>query len=80
MKSYIPRQPKHTKERLEVKLEQSLLQKLDRYCQYLDSDREYVVSCVLQVAFRKDKGFAEWLGSQEADHQATEPALGRRAR
>jgi hypothetical protein len=69
MKSYIPKQPKQTRERLEVKLEQSLLQKLEQYCQYLDSDREYVLACVLQVLFRKDKGFAEWLESQ--GHAAT---------
>ena len=63
MKSYIPKQPKQTRERLEVKLEQSLVQKLERYCQYLDSDREYVLACVLQVLFKKDKGFVEWLES-----------------
>jgi bacterioferritin (cytochrome b1) len=65
MKSYIPKQPKQTRERLEVKLEQSLLQKLERYCQYLDSDREYVLACMLQVVFKKDKGFAEWLESHD---------------
>ena len=60
MKSYIPKQQKHTRERLEVKLERPLLERFERYCQYLDSDRDYVVSCLLQVVFRKDKGFAEW--------------------
>jgi hypothetical protein len=65
MKSYIPKQAKQTRERLEVKLEQSLIQKLERYCQYLDSDREYVLACMLQVVFKKDKGFAEWLMSQD---------------
>jgi len=66
MKSYIPKQAKQTRERLEVKLERSLLQKLERYCQYLDSDREYVLACILQVVFKKDKGFCEWLGSQDS--------------
>ena len=72
MKSYIPKQPKQTRERLEVKLEQSLVQKLERYCQYLDSDREYVLACVLQVLFKKDKGFAEWLASQDQAVATTE--------
>ena len=49
-----------------MKLERSLLERLDRYCQYLDSDRDYVVSCLLQVVFRKDKGFAEWCAGHAA--------------
>ncbi len=65
MKTYIPKQSKQMRERLEVKLERSLLQKLERYCEYLDSDREYVLGCILQIVFKKDKGFREWLGSQD---------------
>jgi hypothetical protein len=65
MKSYIPKQPKLSRERLEVKLERSLLEKLERYCQYLDSDRDYVLACVLQVVFKKDKGFIEWLAASD---------------
>jgi len=63
MKPYIPKQPKQTKERLETKLDQKLLQKLEKYCQFLESDRDYVISQVLEVAFKKDKGFREWLKS-----------------
>jgi len=65
MKSYIPKQTKHTRERLETKLERTLVQQFERYCQYLDSDRDYVLSRILQVVFKKDKGFAEWLAAQE---------------
>jgi hypothetical protein len=61
MKTYIPKQPKHTREAVAVRLEKSLLAKLERYCEYLDSDRDYVVSSVLQLVFKKDKGFAAWL-------------------
>lgn len=66
MKSYIVKQPKHVKERVEAKLDQRLIRKLERYCQYLDSDRDYVIGQLLEIAFRKDKGFAQWLASQEA--------------
>lgn len=62
--TYIPKQPKHPKERVEAKLELSLIEKLERYCEYLDSDRDYVVSQALEIAFKKDKGFGEWLQSQ----------------
>ena len=70
MKSYIPKQQKHTRERLEVKLERSVLETFERYCQYLDSDRDYVIGCMLQVVFRKDKGFAEWCAADGAVNTA----------
>ena len=66
MKTYIPKQPKQTRERVEAKLDAHLVRKLESYCQYLDSDRDYVLSQALQLVFRKDKGFADWLRSQGA--------------
>ena len=70
MKFQIPRQSKPTRERVDLKLERSLLQKLERYCQYMESDRDYVISCMLQIVFRKDKGFAEWLRSHDQPFSA----------
>ena len=61
--SYIPKQEKRTRERIEAKLDQELIQRLERYCRYLDSDRDYVISQALEIAFQKDKSFAEWLKS-----------------
>jgi len=66
MKTYIPKQPKQTRERIEAKLDVQLVRKLESYCQYLESDRDYVLSQALQFVFRKDKGFGEWLRSQGA--------------
>jgi bacterioferritin (cytochrome b1) len=66
MRFNIPRQHKPLKERIDLRLEQSVLQKLDRYCRYMESDRDYVIGTVLQIVFKKDKGFAEWLKSHEA--------------
>lgn len=75
MKTYIPKQPKQPRERLEVKLERSLLQKLELYCEYLDSDREYVLGSILRIVFKKDKGFDEWLGSQGRDVPVPVPSV-----
>ena len=50
---------KLTKERIEAKLETGLIEELSLYCEYLESDRDYVVSQALEIAFRKDKGFTE---------------------
>ena len=67
MKSYIPMQPKVLKERIEAKLEVELIRKLERYCVFMNSDRDYVISQFLEVAFKKDKLFADWLGRQPAE-------------
>ena len=63
---YIPKQTKLTKERIEAKLETGLIEELSLYCEYLESDRDYVVSQALEIAFRKDKGFGEWRRSRPA--------------
>ena len=65
MKFNIPKQLRPTRERIDVKLERSLLQNLELYCQYMESDRDYVIGTVLQVVFKKDKGFAEWLALRD---------------
>lgn len=71
MKTYIPKQPKHTRERIEAKLDARLVRQLERYCEYLDSDRDYVLSQVLELIFRKDKGFAQWLGAKDSPSPVT---------
>jgi bacterioferritin (cytochrome b1) len=65
--SYIPKQEKRTRERVEAKLDQELIRKLEQFCTYLDSDRDYVIGKALEIAFDKDKGFAQWLKSQTPD-------------
>ena len=64
--TYIPKQTKLAKERVEAKLDVRLVETLGRYCEYLDSDRDYVIGQALEIAFRKDKGFADWLESCRA--------------
>ena len=66
MKTYIPKQPKHLRERIEARLDERLVRRLEKYCQYLESDRDYVLSQVLDLVFRKDKAFAAWLSAQPA--------------
>ena len=70
MKSYIAKQPKVTKERVEAKLDSNLVRRLELYCQYLDSDRDYVISQALSIAFKKDAAFDEWLAARSANGQA----------
>ena len=60
MSSYIPKQIRPIRERVEAKLDRELIAELEQYCEYLESDRDYVIAQALSVAFRKDKDFAEW--------------------
>ena len=71
--TYIPKQTKLTKERIEAKLETHLIEKLALYCEYLDSDKDYVVSKSLEIAFRKDKGFAAWSKERAGSKTGTMP-------
>jgi hypothetical protein len=73
MKTYIPKQPKHQRERVEAKLDERLVRKLEKYCEYLDSDRDYVLSQALEIAFKKDKAFGEWLAGQRSSATAQSP-------
>ena len=66
--TYIPKQTKLAKERVEAKLDVRLVETLGRYCEYLDSDRDYIIGQALEIAFRKDKGFTEWLESNPPVH------------
>jgi bacterioferritin (cytochrome b1) len=75
--SYIPKQIKRERERVEAKLDRELITQLERYCQYLESDRDYVISQALAIAFDKDKGFAEWLKSQPGDLPEKSPIRSR---
>ena len=86
MSTYIPKQPKQNRDRVEAKLDRELIRKLEQYCRYLDSDRDYVISKALEIAFKKDKAFAEWLASQPSEtagravSEEAEPQVERRER
>ncbi len=67
--TYMPKQVKPDRERLELKLERALIRKLESYCEFLDSDRDYVISQALEIAFQKDKGFGEWLKTRPGNKE-----------
>jgi hypothetical protein len=60
MPSYIPRQIRPVRERIEAKLDRELVLELEQFCEYLESDRDYVVAQALSLVFRKDKCFLTW--------------------
>jgi predicted transcriptional regulator len=57
-----PKQPRNAT--LQVRVDQELKLKLDRYAEFLDSSVAYVVSQALRLVFNKDAEFKKWLESQ----------------
>jgi hypothetical protein len=57
-----PKQPKNAT--LQVRVDEELKVKLDKYAEFLDSTTAYVVSEALRLVFNKDAEFKEWLESR----------------
>ena len=63
----IPRQVKPpARQAINCKVPTETANLLKRYAEFLDSTQEYVVHEVLQLAFRRDKEFQEWLATTGA--------------
>ena len=67
------KQPKTTT--LQVRLEEEVRHKLDRYAEFIGSNPSYVVSEALKLLFRKDAEFKRWAG-QHANNQIQEQTQG----
>jgi predicted transcriptional regulator len=60
------KQPKTTT--LQVRLEEEVRQRLDRYAEFIDANPSYVVSEALKLLFKKDEEFKRWAGRDTNDH------------
>lgn len=56
------KQPKNAT--LQIRVDEELKIKLDKYAEFLDSTESYVVSEALKLVFSKDAEFKEWLERQ----------------
>jgi predicted transcriptional regulator len=61
------KQPKTTM--LQVRLEEDVRLKLDRYAEFLDANPSYIVSEVLKLLYRKDREFQSWLADQHTGNR-----------
>lgn len=57
-----PKQPKNAT--LQLRVDEELKIRLEKYAEFLDSAESYVVSEALKLIFNKDAEFKEWLKSQ----------------
>lgn len=56
---------------LEIPVERPLIQMLDRYAEFIGSDRNHVVVSAVRVVFKRDYEFKRWLRQREGPHKAT---------
>lgn len=65
-----PKQPKNAT--LQVRIDEDLKYKLDKYAEFLETTGAYVVSEALRLVFNKDAEFKEWIEVQERNAQQAE--------
>jgi len=53
---------------LQVRLEEEVRHKIDRYAEFIDANPSYVVSEALKLLFKKDNEFKRWLGQHINNH------------
>jgi hypothetical protein len=61
-------------ETLQIRIEEGVRSKLQRYAEFIDSSESYVVSEALNLLFRKDEEFKTWL--HERPHSGNQPPKG----
>jgi predicted transcriptional regulator len=64
-----PKQPKNAT--LQLRVDEELKTRLDKYAEFLNSTESYVVSEALKLVFNKDAEFKEWLERQPANSGVT---------
>ena len=56
---------------LEIQIEQPLIQMLDRYAEFIGSDRNHVVVSAVRVVFKRDYDFKRWLRQRDGTQKTT---------
>lgn len=56
---------------LEIQIEQPLIQMLDRYAEFIGSDRNHVVVSAVRVVFKRDYEFKRWLRQRDGTQKPT---------
>lgn len=64
MSPYIPQRVKRAKQQITVKLYQDRLAMLDQYGRFIEDSRDYIIDQALDLVFKKDRDFLQWLEQQ----------------
>ncbi len=49
---------------LEVRIEQPLIEMLDRYAEFIGGTRDHIITSAVRLVFKKDYEFKRWLREQ----------------
>jgi hypothetical protein len=80
MSPYIPQRVKRAKQQITVKLYQDRLAMLDQYGRFIEDSRDYIIDQALDLVFKKDRDFLQWLEQQSRTEQGHgQPANTRKA-
>ena len=63
-----PKQPKSAT--IQIRVEEDVKHKLDKYAEFINSSPAYVVTEALKLLFNKDGEFKSWLGQQTNNSEA----------
>ena len=80
MSPYIPQRIKRAKQQITVKLYQDRLAMLDQYGRFIEDSRDYIIDQALDLVFKKDKDFLQWLEQQSAIEQGEDQSVNTRRR
>jgi len=69
MSPYIPQRIKRAKQQITVKLYQDRLAMLDQYGRFIEDSRDYIIDQALDLVFKKDRDFLQWLEQQSRTEQ-----------
>jgi hypothetical protein len=69
MSPYIPQRVKRAKQQITVKLYQDRLAMLDQYGRFIEDSRDYIIDQALDLVFKKDRDFLQWLEQQSRTEQ-----------
>ncbi len=61
-----PKQPKSAT--IQIRVEEDVRLKLDKYAEFIASSPAYVVTEALKLLFKKDGEFKSWLGQHTKNH------------
>jgi predicted transcriptional regulator len=70
----IQAQEKKVREAVTVKLDKGTVEQLRLYAEFIDSTQEHVVNEALNLTFRKDKEFQDWVESRQGGARDQKPA------
>ena len=70
MTSLIPHRVKKARQQITVKLNVDQLRMLENYGRFINDSRDYIIGQALDVVFKKDKEFVQWLAENSEQGHA----------